>query len=352
MKRALLGAVAIFALGGTARAEGLSVTLYEEASPAGGFVKLSDVAGLGGGTALARRAGSILLGRTPGQGELRSITREYVARRLAAENIETVSFEGPGRTLLRPREVEALAGAVPAARVTSDRRRNALDSLSSADKAVLASQLAGLAASASGFAPGDMEVDITGLKLTGRPEAGTLRVTGMLTRSPLGVVRATVAGTYGEAIRPAGTLTADVSALRRVLAPVRRIEQGEVLQADDLKFITVGVRNLDEPFVLDPSRVTGKEVSRAAVPGRPITMTSLRNPKLVIRGEAVTVVSKSGFLSITDRGIARGDGVMGGVVQVENLRSSRIFEAVVTGPRTVRPVVADEMVSLGGKGDR
>ena len=76
----------------------------------------------------------------------------------------------------------------------------------------------------------------------------------------------------------------------------------------------------------------------------------MREPELVRRGEIVTVRARGPGFRMTDRGTARDSGCLGKVVVVENPRSRKVFPAIVTGPRTVRPLTADEILITDGKG--
>ena len=62
----------------------------------------------------------------------------------------------------------------------------------------------------------------------------------------------------------------------------------------------------------------------------------LAEPRLVVRGQAVTMVYAGGGLEITALGEALDQGSLGGVVRVMNPASRLVREAVVVGAGRVR----------------
>ena len=81
----------------------------------------------------------------------------------------------------------------------------------------------------------------------------------------------------------------------------------------------------------------GREARRVLAAGRVVRAADLAEPRLVTRGQAVTMVyAGGGGLEITALGEALDHGSRGGIVRVVNPASRLVREAVVVGPGQVR----------------
>jgi flagella basal body P-ring formation protein FlgA len=72
-------------------------------------------------------------------------------------------------------------------------------------------------------------------------------------------------------------------------------------------------------------------LKRAVQAGEMLCSADVEPAPLVARGEAVTVRAIAGAVTLTTRGIAERDGMLGSVLPVRNLASGATFEAAVTG---------------------
>lgn len=75
----------------------------------------------------------------------------------------------------------------------------------------------------------------------------------------------------------------------------------------------------------------GKAATRDLMAGNPVRTGDLTAPALVRRGEAVTVLVRSGPMTISAPGRALNDGAMGASIRVVNLATNRTLEARVEG---------------------
>ena len=67
-----------------------------------------------------------------------------------------------------------------------------------------------------------------------------------------------------------------------------------------------------------------------------ISLHSLATPKLVHRGQSVTIIARSETVIVKMNGNAMSDGHLGELIKVKNLRSQRIIEAEVIDNNLVR----------------
>lgn len=121
-----------------------------------------------------------------------------------------------------------------------------------------------------------------------------------------------------------------------VSAPVlaRPVERGELLSADD--FVDEERPAGLATGAIAPARAAGLEAVRRLAPGAIVRSGDVMQPRLVRRGEQVTLTVRSGALTITAQGRALADGRRGDVVRVVATATNRTLEGAVDGPGKVR----------------
>jgi flagella basal body P-ring formation protein FlgA len=126
-------------------------------------------------------------------------------------------------------------------------------------------------------------------------------------------------------------------ALPPVPVLVRAIERGEILAADDFE---VQPRSAGlATGALAPRNAAGREAVRNLAAGMVVRAGDVVTPRLVRRGEPVTVNVRSGGLTIATTARALGSGGMGDLVRVVTT-TNRTLDAVVEGSGAVRIAVA------------
>jgi flagella basal body P-ring formation protein FlgA len=88
--------------------------------------------------------------------------------------------------------------------------------------------------------------------------------------------------------------------------------------------------------VESPRVLAGKTARRTLIPGEPIPMNAVDDPKLVTRGMQATILFEEGGLSITGIGIPLQSGTMGETIQVKNVDSGRIITGRVQADGKIR----------------
>ena len=197
----------------------------------------------------------------------------------------------------------------------------------------------------------DMLVDYLNNKLpAGRFEISRFQVrgNGPVSEGMLDVVLEDARGDdhYGQ-ISLKGIVSVDGRMERRVSiaawvdyeAPIvvaaRKLDRNDVLAAGD---VTVELRNLSrlpDGIVTDPREVRGMRLRQDMDAGEHMLSRMLEKPPLVERGEDVTILARSGVLSIMALGLAKESGGLGDAIEVENTMSDKIITCRVTGPAQV-----------------
>jgi flagellar basal body P-ring formation protein FlgA len=88
--------------------------------------------------------------------------------------------------------------------------------------------------------------------------------------------------------------------------------------------------------VESPRVLAGKMARRTLLPGEPIPMSAVDDPKLVTRGTQAQIVFEEGGLSIMGTGIPLQSGTLGETIQVKNVDSGRIITGRVQSDGRIR----------------
>lgn len=120
-----------------------------------------------------------------------------------------------------------------------------------------------------------------------------------------------------------------------IVTAARPLDRGMVLTANDLRIERKPKQAAREGMISDMALAAGMEVRRAVREGQAIRASDLSEPVLVKSGATVSMVLKTGALTLTATGQAMSDGKNGAAIQVMNTQSKRVLQAVVTGPDQV-----------------
>ncbi len=142
---------------------------------------------------------------------------------------------------------------------------------------------------------------------------------------------------------PRSRITVVGRAQELVPVPVARqaVARGTILTAELLEEAWLPVSRLREDTVLASEELIGRELRRSLRPGQPVRRGQIRWPRLVERGDVVTLVFDRPGLLLTALGRALEAGSRGQVIRLVNLDSERPLRGRVTGPRRVE-IIASE----------
>lgn len=148
-----------------------------------------------------------------------------------------------------------------------------------------------------------------------------------------GVLGLGCAISFGPLVVPAEAQTA---AAPKVQAAVlaHAVPRGTVLVADD--FVTQELNASQARGTLSASAAAGQEASRNLLAGAVLRPADVLAPRLVRRGEPVTITLRNGGLAIATSGRALASGGPGDFVRVVSLATNRTLDGIVEGPSAVR----------------
>jgi flagellar basal body P-ring formation protein FlgA len=114
-----------------------------------------------------------------------------------------------------------------------------------------------------------------------------------------------------------------------------------IIRPEDVEMRTVPVRTADTGSFSALDQVIGMQLKRPARAGKMLQPGDLKEPVLIGRNEAVTIVYRAGPMTLTVKGQALGDAAYGESVQVLNLMSSRVLSAIASDRGTVTLAALD-----------
>lgn len=126
-----------------------------------------------------------------------------------------------------------------------------------------------------------------------------------------------------------------VTLRQSVVVAALPLERGKVLAPGDVLLAERELGAINGGYLTSTEAVAGQVLRRAVPAGAALAPALLEAPVLVRRGQAVTVQAKSGALTVQAPAVARGDGALGQVIEVQNVSSKKILQAIVKNEKTV-----------------
>jgi flagellar basal body P-ring formation protein FlgA len=124
-----------------------------------------------------------------------------------------------------------------------------------------------------------------------------------------------------------------------VAVAAHAIVAGTVVKATDLKVEEHDVSELPLGFLDDPAIAVGLTAGRPIAGGAYLTNQELAAPKVVQRGQSVTLLADAGGISVRMAGRAMSDGLMNQRVKVQNLSSGKIVEGIARSEQVVEIIL-------------
>lgn len=296
-----------------------TVRLLAEVVANGAQLKLGEVAEINApDAATSERLRGIPLGYAPNVGAVRELARERIALAMAAAgfNAETALLTGP--LVVRVRRASQL--------VTEETLRAALE-----EATLTPLRAAGAVAEIIRLElPPQIEIP------TGAVTMRTLGINGI--RDWGAPFTLTLEIAVDSLVARRLNVPAQVAVSQPVLVAARETPANARLRAEDVQ---VEVRRLTRPlsnYLNDAAQLRGFVATRTLTPGEPVTTDAVASGYVVQPGDKVRVLYQSGKINISINGEARAAGRIGDRIQIKNLASGQLLQAVVTdeGAVTVR----------------
>jgi len=122
---------------------------------------------------------------------------------------------------------------------------------------------------------------------------------------------------------------AHIKAYTNALIATRGIHRGEQLSASDFTLKRMDLGSLPVNYLDEPEQAKGLVLKRPVQRGAVLVSSFLEAPKLVHRGQKVSLLAVRNGIEVRSRGQSLSDGISGQRIQVKNLRSNRVIEGIV-----------------------
>jgi flagella basal body P-ring formation protein FlgA len=257
---------------------------------------------------LAMELRAIALGYAPQVGAVREMTKQKIALAISAAGFsqEVVGMEAPAITLIR-REAQTVDQAL----VRQAVERSLVATLHSAGATAGLTRL---------DLPSNIEVP-TGLV---EVRASVAAVRTLFSPFPVSI-EFWVDGRLFKRL----SVTAQAEAFAPVLVAARDLDSKTRLREGDFKVeVRPLVRN-SSLYFSEPTRLRGASLVHSLARGEAITTDAVVADIVVKPGDPVRIVGQSGALTILVMGEARAAGRVGDRIQVKNLQSGLLFQAVI-----------------------
>ncbi len=127
-----------------------------------------------------------------------------------------------------------------------------------------------------------------------------------------------------------------VSLYKEVLVAAHPLERGKLLSNDDVKVVRKDLSELSRGYIQDKQLLLGMQVKQHTPAGKALTPAMMKKPRVINKGQRVTMVVKAVGMEVRMAGKALVHGAIGDRVRVHNLTSKQTLEGTVTGPGEVR----------------
>ncbi|MFA5592489.1 MAG: flagellar basal body P-ring formation chaperone FlgA [Micavibrio sp.] len=140
-----------------------------------------------------------------------------------------------------------------------------------------------------------------------------------------------------SADKPLRRITASGRIERLVSVPVLKntLRAGDIIGAMDIDYIDMPQSRVSNGMVTDAEGLVNMTPRRPIQAGKPVALNELERPKMVDRGDMITLIFAEGPMRLTVQGKSMQAGALGDIVRVSNLSSNKNLQGTVTGDREV-----------------
>jgi flagellar basal body P-ring formation protein FlgA len=137
----------------------------------------------------------------------------------------------------------------------------------------------------------------------------------------------------------ARTVTGRIFALTQVPVLKNALRAGDIIDAHDIEYVDIRAKDIAGNIIM-----VGQSPRRGIAAGKMLTANDIVAPVSVKKGEMVTVILKTGVLSLTMQAKALQSGATGDTIRIINTNSNRALDATVTGAQTVTVTLASAVL--------
>lgn len=124
-----------------------------------------------------------------------------------------------------------------------------------------------------------------------------------------------------------------------------RVAAGETITRGDVEWMQVPAGRYGGGYVDQISDLVGQSPRRALAAGAPVRAGDVGRPEAVAKNVLVTMLAQGPGITITTTGRALEAGSIGDVVQVMNLQSKKVLQAIIIGSNQVQVNTAPRVIA-------
>jgi flagellar basal body P-ring formation protein FlgA len=188
--------------------------------------------------------------------------------------------------------------------------------------------------------PSDTEVELNAGQMEAVVESSageTIDIRSLTFNGASGRFEATyvVQGSRALELNPA-TVVGTVADVVRVPVLTRPVLKGDIVGQNDISVERRRRSEMGRDVLSSSSAIVGFAARRALPKGLVLREADLQRPEAIERNATVLMRFEQPGLQLTMRGRAQQAAAVGDTIQVQNITSKKIVEAIVTGPNEVR----------------
>jgi flagella basal body P-ring formation protein FlgA len=192
----------------------------------------------------------------------------------------------------------------------------------------------------------ELQLDNSGLRLLVAREApDSVAVEGLAFDARTGRFSALVAAPADDANAERQRVGGRLIRMTRLLVLSHSLAPGDIIRADDIETLSVRAERVGPDAIADARELIGKTPRRGLRAHEPLRGSDVQTPVTVHKGDLVTILLETPSMRLSAQGKALEDGGVGAAIRIANTQSSRVIEAVVTGPNLV--AIADSAQLAG-----
>lgn len=127
-----------------------------------------------------------------------------------------------------------------------------------------------------------------------------------------------------------------VTVHKDVIVAAKSLSRGDLLTRSDFKRVKYDMSKLPAGYIEDPAYGLGMELKRRLSIGVPLTASMLRKPKIIERGQQVSIVARAGSMEVRMSGKALANGAVGERIRVLNVKSKKKLEGTIMPSGEIR----------------
>lgn len=131
-------------------------------------------------------------------------------------------------------------------------------------------------------------------------------------------------------------VAAHIDGLVNALVARHPIPRGSEIQNENIEFVLRRYSQLRYGYYSSANLLSNMEAKRNIKAGQVLTPGLIKAQKMVLRGQHITIVARSGGLNLRVKGKALMDGQKGQTIKVKNLSSKKLIYARVVSVGVVR----------------